>query len=55
MVITLNVDKFDVSKQEVTFLGHIIYSIGISPQPRKANEEGVANYGRRAEEFSLHG
>ena len=33
--ITLNVDKCDLSKQEVAFLGHIISSIGISPQLQK--------------------
>lgn len=33
--ITLNVDKCELSKSEVVFLGHIIAAAGISPDPRK--------------------
>lgn len=33
--ITLNVEKCDLSKQVVTFLGHVISNSGISPDPRK--------------------
>lgn len=33
--ITLNVDKCDLSKTEVTFLGHVVSASGISPDPSK--------------------
>ncbi|XP_061920402.1 uncharacterized protein K02A2.6-like [Entelurus aequoreus] len=33
--ITLNVDKCDLSKSEVTFLGHVLSTSGISPDPSK--------------------
>lgn len=33
--ITLNVDKCELSKTEVAFLGHIITTAGIRPDPRK--------------------
>ncbi|XP_027869193.1 uncharacterized protein K02A2.6-like [Xiphophorus couchianus] len=33
--ITLNIDKCDLSKQSVTFLGHIISVNGVSPDPNK--------------------
>lgn len=33
--ITLNIDKCDLSKEEVTFLGHVISTSGISPDPHK--------------------
>uniref|UniRef100_A0A3B3CEF0 Gypsy retrotransposon integrase-like protein 1 n=1 Tax=Oryzias melastigma TaxID=30732 RepID=A0A3B3CEF0_ORYME len=33
--ISLNVEKCDLSKQEVTFLGHVITTNGISPDPSK--------------------
>ena len=35
--ITLNVDKCELSKSEVVFLGHIITSVGIRPDPRKTD------------------
>ena len=33
--ITLNIDKCDLSKSEVTFLGHVLSTSGISPDPGK--------------------
>ncbi|XP_034075852.1 uncharacterized protein K02A2.6-like [Gymnodraco acuticeps] len=33
--ITLNVEKCDISKQEVTYLGHVITASGIRPDPSK--------------------
>lgn len=33
--VTLNVDKCELSKTEVAFLGHIISTAGIRPDPRK--------------------
>lgn len=33
--IILNIDKCDLSKQEMTFLGHLISTSGISPDPGK--------------------
>lgn len=35
VAITLNIDKCNLSKQEVTFLGHVISACGISPDPQK--------------------
>ena len=33
--VTLNINKWDLSKQEVKFLGHIISDKGIQPNPTK--------------------
>lgn len=52
--ITLNTDKCELSKTEVIFLGHVVSTSGISPDPSKTEAilkmKGADEY-NRAEEF----
>ncbi len=42
--ITLNVEKCELSKRKVHFLGHIIYVEGISPDPLRPTAEHMTSF-----------